>query len=60
MYTLHAARAGGLEREVGTLEAGKRADLVVLNADPTAMAPDQLDALAVTRTVCGGADGGGG
>jgi predicted amidohydrolase YtcJ len=54
MYTLHAARAGGLEREVGTLEAGKRADLVVLNADPTTLTPDQLDTLSVTRTVCGG------
>ena len=58
MYTIHAARAGGLEREVGTLETGKRADLVVLNADPTAMAADELDTLSVIRTVCGGADGG--
>jgi predicted amidohydrolase YtcJ len=56
MYTVHAARSGGLEHEVGTLEAGKRADLVVLNADPTALAPEELDHLAVERTVCGGSD----
>jgi predicted amidohydrolase YtcJ len=56
MYTVHGARSGGLEHEVGTLEAGKRADLVVLDADPTTLAPEELDRLAVERTVCGGAD----
>jgi len=56
MYTVHGARSGGLEHEVGTLEAGKRADLVVLNTDPTSLAPRDLDRLTVERTVCGGAD----
>jgi len=56
MYTVHGARSGGLEHEVGTLEAGKRADLVVLNTDPTGLAPEDLDRLTVERTVCGGAD----
>jgi predicted amidohydrolase YtcJ len=56
MYTVHGARSGGLEHEVGTLEAGKRADLVVLNADPTELAPEDLDRLTVERTVCGGTD----
>jgi predicted amidohydrolase YtcJ len=56
MYTVQGARSGGLEHEVGTLEAGKRADLVVLNTDPTALAPEDLDCLTVERTVCGGAD----
>ncbi len=56
MYTVHGARSGGLGHEVGTLEAGKRADLVVLNTDPTALVPEELDRLAVERTVCGGAD----
>jgi predicted amidohydrolase YtcJ len=56
MYTVHGARSGGLEHEVGTLEAGKRADLVVLNTDPTGLAPEDLDRLAVERTICGGSD----
>ena len=56
MYTVHGARSGGLEHEVGTLEAGKRADLVVLNTDPTKLAPEELDRLVVERTVCGGSD----
>jgi imidazolonepropionase-like amidohydrolase len=33
--TIVAARALGLEREVGSVKAGKRADLVVFGADPT-------------------------
>ena len=56
MYTVHGARSGGLEHEAGTLEAGKRADLVVLNTDPTSLAPEELDRLTVERTVCGGSD----
>ena len=56
MYTVHGARSGGLENEAGTLEAGKRADLVVLSTDPTALAPEDLDRLSVERTVCGGCD----
>jgi predicted amidohydrolase YtcJ len=56
MYTVHGARSGGLEHEVGTLQVGKRADMVVLNADPTTLAPQDLDRLVVERTICGGAD----
>ena len=56
MYTVHGARSGGLEHEVGTLEAGKRADLVVLGTDPTELGPEELDRLVVERTVCGGVD----
>lgn len=56
MYTIHAAKAGGIEDEVGVLAAGKRADMVVLNADPTKMSPGELDNLHVIRTVCGGRD----
>ena len=56
MYTIHGARSGGLEHEAGTLETGKRADLVVLNRDPTDLAPEDLDRLVVERTVCGGSD----
>ena len=34
--TIVGARAMGIADETGSLEAGKRADLVVLEADPTA------------------------
>jgi imidazolonepropionase-like amidohydrolase len=34
--TIVAARAMGLEKEIGSVERGKRADLVVFEADPTA------------------------
>ena len=42
--TAVAAKAMGLDREVGTLEAGKRADLLVLDANP-------LDDIANIRSV---------
>jgi imidazolonepropionase-like amidohydrolase len=34
--TIVAARAMALDREIGSVAAGKRADLVVFDADPTA------------------------
>ena len=34
--TLNAAKYIGMEKELGTIEAGKLADLVILDADPTA------------------------
>ena len=40
--TCHAARALGLADETGTLEAGKRADLVVWNADHPAQLSGQI------------------
>ena len=36
--TITAARAMGIEREAGSLAAGKRADIVVFDADPSAAA----------------------
>jgi predicted amidohydrolase YtcJ len=54
MYTLEAARALGVERETGSLAEGKRADLVVLDADPREVAPDRLGEVRVLRTYVGG------
>lgn len=41
-YTINAARAAGLGEVCGSLEAGKRADLVVLSANPLECSPDEL------------------
>jgi predicted amidohydrolase YtcJ len=50
MYTLGAARAMGRDHEVGSLEPGKRADLVVLSHDPTAVDPAALREVVVEQT----------
>jgi len=50
--TIEAARALGVEKESGTLEAGKRGDVLLLNADPLA---DIHNTRAVWRTVAAGA-----
>lgn len=52
--TLTAARHALLEDEVGSLEIGKAADLVVLDQDPRRVAPEQLDRLKVEETWLGG------
>ncbi|MCS5732152.1 amidohydrolase [Herbiconiux daphne] len=48
--TLGAAWQLFAENEVGSLEVGKYADLVVLSADPASVPPDQLPALEVLET----------
>lgn len=52
--TLTAARHALLEDEVGSLEVGKAADLVVLDQDPRSVAPERLDQLVVEETWLGG------
>lgn len=47
MATVHAAHAMGTADEEGSLAPGRRADLVVLSADPRAVPPDALRALQV-------------
>src|SRR5436190_4691161 len=49
-YTAGSARALGVEAETGTLEAGKRADVVALSGDPLRGDPEHLDKLRVERT----------
>ena len=54
LYTRGAARACGCLETCGTLEPGKRADLVVLSGDPRTGVAAELDALRVEQTVLGG------
>ena len=53
-YTVGGAHALGVEDEAGTIEPGKRADLTVLSADPTAMDPAGLGEIEVIRAYVGG------
>jgi predicted amidohydrolase YtcJ len=53
-YTRDAARVCGALGTTGTLEPGKRADLVVLNRDPMSLPASELDGLDVERTYLGG------
>jgi hypothetical protein len=54
LFTSDAARLQFEETEKGTLAAGKRADLVVLSANPLAVEPDRIAEIRVLRTVTGG------
>ena len=53
-FTLDAAYAGFAETEVGSLQAGKRADFVVLAEDPLALPGSALRALTVLATYVDG------
>ncbi len=50
MYTINAAYAMCRDHEVGTIEPGKRADIVVLSHDPTAVAPTFIRDIAIDQT----------
>jgi hypothetical protein len=53
-FTLDAAFAGFAEHEVGSLEAGKRADFVRLDEDPLTAAPERLRQIKVLATYVDG------
>jgi len=53
-YTAGSAYVAGLEGDCGTLEPGKVADLVVLDADPLAVPPERLPAIRVQETILAG------
>ena len=52
--TLGAAYTLDLDREIGSIEAGKHADFAVLEDDPTAVAADKLKDVSVWGTVQAG------
>ncbi len=52
-YTIGSARELRMDGEVGSIEAGKRADLIVLNRDlfeVAAASPEEIDEIRVCRT----------
>jgi predicted amidohydrolase YtcJ len=53
-YTATNAYAGFEEDDAGTLEIGKRADFVVLSADPRAVDPVTIRDIEIESTVIGG------
>ena len=53
-YTRGGAVAVGLERELGTIAKGYRADLAVLSGDPLTTPPEALGSLAVDLTLLDG------
>ncbi|MDP6607260.1 MAG: amidohydrolase family protein [Dehalococcoidia bacterium] len=54
LYSLGGARAMSRDHEVGTLEAGKRADMVVLSHDPGAVAAEDIREITVQQTYVDG------
>ena len=53
--TVNPAAQIGVEKEVGTLEVGKKADMVILSCDPRKVELADLDSLIVEQTWMGGA-----
>lgn len=53
-YTVGGARAAGQEARLGRLWPGQLADMALLSADPTAVAPGAIKDLKVAMTVLGG------
>ena len=49
--TLGAAYVLKLEREIGSIEAGKKADFCIVNVDPTKQIPEKLRDIEVVDTV---------
>ena len=54
VMTIGAAYQYHAEAERGTLEPGKRADFIILDKDPLAVAPEELESIQVLETVSEG------
>ena len=53
-FTINGAWALKMEHELGSIEVGKRADLIVVDGDPLSCAEDDIRALAVDLTLIDG------
>jgi len=53
-FTIWNARSIGLDADQGSIEPGKRADLIALSDDVFACAPDEIAAITPTFTMVGG------
>jgi len=49
-YTIDAARAAGIDAVTGSLEPGKRADLLILSSNPLECSPRELASIRVLQT----------
>ncbi len=54
MVTLDAARLLGQDKIAGSIEVGKRADLVIFDRDPLAVPPEQIGEIQILQTVLDG------
>ncbi|WP_366922689.1 amidohydrolase [Metallumcola ferriviriculae] len=54
MFTINGAYALGVEKERGSIEVGKAADLVVLEENPLRIAPQRIKDIQVTMTFIAG------
>ena len=54
-HTIDSAYAAFDEKEKGTITTGKLADLVLLDRDPTSVAPEEIADIRVRMTIVGGA-----
>jgi hypothetical protein len=53
-FTINAAYSLNMDDRIGSLEPGKYADLIVIDRDVTAIAPNQIGATKVLLTMVGG------
>jgi predicted amidohydrolase YtcJ len=53
-YTINGAYQLRMEHEIGSIEEGKRADLVVLGTDLFRVAPEEIHAVPVVLTMMDG------
>jgi hypothetical protein len=54
MYTINAAYENHRERDTGSIEVGKLADLVILEQNLFEVAPREIHAVRVMRTILEG------